>query len=351
MILLGLVTRDHGEVIEYLQSENKVLREVLAGKRIRFTERHRRRLAEFGRKLGWRRLVKYCGIVTPGTIYAWHRRLIAKKYDSSEQRKGKRVGRPPTGEETRKLVIRLALENTAWGYRRIRDVAKSLGHPVCKTTVSDILEAAGIEPAPERREGMSWSEFMRIHWDAIASCDFFNVEVLTMHGYVRFQVLFVMRIAEREVQIAGISRNINGAWMLQVARNLTDVHDGFLSGIKYLIHDRDPLFTKDFRDLLGGSDVKCKKLPAKSPNLNSHAERFVRTARETLSQHIFFGERHLRYVLSETLEHYNSERHHQGLGGRLIRPVIANDNVNASGQIDCRERLGGLLKFYSRAAA
>ena len=139
--------------------------------------------------------------------------------------------------------------------------------------------------------------------------------------------------------------------MLQVARNLTDAHDGFLSGIKYLIHDRDPLFTKEFRNLLGGSDVKCKKLPAKSPNLNSHAERFVRTARETLGQHIFFGERHLRYVLSETLEHYNSERHHQGLGGRLIRPVIANDNVNASGQIDCRERLGGLLTFYSRAAA
>jgi putative transposase len=355
MLLVGLGTRDQEQVIEYLQSENKVLRELLAkglgGKRIKFTERQRRRLAEFGRRLGWRRLVKYCGVVTPGTIYAWHRRLIAKKYDSSEQRKGKPMGRPPKSDETRKLVIRLALENKAWGCRRISDVAKSLGHPVCKTTVSDILEAAGIEPAPERGKGMSWSEFLRIHWGAIASCDFFNVEVLTLRGYVRFQVFFVMRISTREVEIGGISPNINGIWMLQVARNLTDAYDGFLLGIKYLIHDRDPLFTKAFSDLLGGSGVECKKLPAKSPNLNAHAERFVRTARETLGQHVFFGERHLRYVLSETMEHYNAERHHQGLGGKLIRPEIANDNVELEGQLKCRERLGGLLKFYTRTAA
>ena len=135
-----------------------------------------------------------------------------------------------------------------------------------------------------------------------------------------------------------------------MARNLTDAHDGFLLGMKYLVHDRDPLFTGNFRNFLGDSGVKCKKLPAKSPNLNAHAERFVRTARETLSRHIFFGERHLRYVLSETMEHYHAERHHQGLGGRLIRPAVSNDNVNLDGQIEYRERLGGLLKFYTRSA-
>ncbi len=139
--------------------------------------------------------------------------------------------------------------------------------------------------------------------------------------------------------------------MLQMARNLTDAHDGFLLGSKYLLHDRDTLFTKDFRKLLGDSDVRCKRLPAKSPNLNAHAKRFVRTARETLSEHIFFGERHLRYVVSETVMHYNQERHHQGLGGELIRPNIANDNANPYREIECRERLGGLLKFYSRRAA
>ncbi len=355
LILVGLVTRDQEEVIAYLQAENKVLREqldaALDGKRMRFTERQRRRLAEFGRRLGWRRLARYCRIVTPRTIYKWHRRLIAKKYDSSEQRKGKPVGRPPTGEETRTLVIRLALENKSWGCRRISDVAKSLGHEVCKTTVAVILEAAGIEPAPERRKGMMWSEFLRIHWDAMASCDFFNVEVLTLRGYVRFQVFFVMRISTREVEIAGISPNINGTWMRQMARNLTDAHDGFLLGMKYLVHDRDPLFTREFRDLLEDSGVTCTKLPAKSPNLNAYPERFVRTARETLSQHIFFGEKHLRYVLTETMAHYHAERHHQGLGGKLIRPDVANENVNLEGQIECRERLGGLLKFYSRRAA
>ncbi len=160
-----------------------------------------------------------------------------------------------------------------------------------------------------------------------------------------------MRIETREVQIAGISSNINGAWMRQMARNLTDFEDGFLRGMRYLIHDRDPLFTKEFSHLLGGSGVECKKLPAKSPNLNAHAERFVRTARETLSQYIFFGEKHFRYVLAETMEHYHEERHHQGLGGQLIRPKIANDNLNHDGEIQRRERLGGLLNFYHRTAA
>ena len=132
MILVGLVTRDQEQVIGYLQSENKVLRELLnnalGGRRIRFTERQRRRLAEFGRKLGWRRLVKYCGVVTPRTIYAWHRRLIAKKYDSSEQRKGKPMGRPPKGDETRKLVIRLALENNGLAPdQRRREIARTPG--------------------------------------------------------------------------------------------------------------------------------------------------------------------------------------------------------------------------------
>ena len=260
------------------------------------------------------------------------------------------MGRPPVSTETRRLVVRLATENKSWGYRRIRDVARSLGHKLCKTTVATILEEAGIEPAPERN-GMSWAEFMKLHWDAIASCDFFNVEVLTMSGYVRFQVFFVMRIAAREVQIAGMSPSINGAWMRQMARNLTDADDGFLRGMNYLIHDRDPLFTHEFRGLLRGSDVESKKLPAKSPNLNAHAERFVRTARETLSQYIFFGEKHLRYVLTETMKHYNEARHHQGLGGTLIRPAVANDNLNRDGEIECRERLGGLLRFYTRTAA
>jgi putative transposase len=143
-------------------------------------------------------------------------------------------------------------------------------------------------------------------------CDFFNVEVLTLRGYVRFQVFFVMRIATREVEIAGVSAHIDGAWMQQVGRNLTDAYDGFLVGMKYLIHDRDPLYTKAFTELLRGSGVTCKKLPAKSPNLNAHSERFVRTARETLGQHIFFGERHLRYVLSETMASVDTQK----------RPVI-----------------------------
>jgi hypothetical protein len=219
MILVGLVTTEQEDVIAYLQTENKVLREqldvALAGKRIRFTERQRRRLAELGRRLGWRRLAK-AGEVLPDR-------------DSEDD-------------------LQVACQVNREEVRQLRAAE----------------EAAGIEPAPERRKGMSWSELLRIHWGAIASCDFFNVEVLTLRGYVRFQVFFAMRLATREVEIAGISPNVNGSWMLQMAQNLTDAHDGFLLGVKYLIHDRDPLFTRELRDLLEGSGVTCTKQPAKS---------------------------------------------------------------------------------------
>ncbi len=137
--------------------------------------------------------------------------------------------------------------------------------------------------------------------------------------------------------------------MKQMARNLTDCDSGFLNGARYLIHDRDPLFTKRFRDILKPSGVKTVKLPARSPNLNAYAERFVHSIKsECLAKIIPLGERHLRKAVKEYTEHYHLERNHQGLDNELIEKLI--DEPNMSGAVECQERLGGVLKYYRRAA-
>ncbi len=138
--------------------------------------------------------------------------------------------------------------------------------------------------------------------------------------------------------------------MKQIARNLTDVDDGFLKGARYLIHDRDPLFTEAFRGVLGSSGVRTAKLPARSPDLNAYAERFVRSIKsECLVQIIPLGERHLRTAVKEYTEHYHLERNHQGLANELIEKP--RDDLDVNGAVECRERLGGILKYYDRRAA
>ena len=137
--------------------------------------------------------------------------------------------------------------------------------------------------------------------------------------------------------------------MKQIARNLTDAEDGFLNGVRYLIHDRDPLFTDAFRELLKLSGVKTVKLPAHSPDLNAYAERFVLSIRsECLDQIIPLGEHHLRQAVKEYTEHYHFERNHQGLNNELIEKP--GDEPNMDGAVECHERLGGVLKYYRRAA-
>ena len=138
--------------------------------------------------------------------------------------------------------------------------------------------------------------------------------------------------------------------MKQIARNLTDCDDGFLNGARYLIHDRDPLFTRAFREILRSSGVETVKLPARSPNLNAYAERFVRSIKsESLAQIIPSGERHLRHAVKEYTEHYHLERNHQGLDNRLIEG--RNDEVDMDSAVIRHERLGGVLNYYERRAA
>jgi putative transposase len=189
------------------------------------------------------------------------------------------------------------------------------------------------------------------HWDVLVAADFFSVEIWTRKGLTRYIVLFLMDLSTRRVHVAGMASQANGLWMAQVARNLTDDVDGFLRGKRYLIHDRDPLYTAEFLETLRGAGVQSVKLPPQSPNLNAHAERFVRTIKEScLGRMILFGEGSLRKVISEFVAHYHLERNHQGLGNRLIM-VPESEMSILQGSIRRRSRLGGMLNYYYRRAA
>ena len=180
--------------------------------------------------------------------------------------------------------------------------------------------------------------------------DFFTVEVWTCAGLKRFVVLFFIDLSTRRVQIGGIANTANGLWMCQVARNMTDAVDGFLTGKRYLIHDRDPLYTKTFIDMMATAGIEAVKLPPRSPNLNAYAERFVRTIKEScLEQMIFFGEDSLRHAIREFVVHYHLERNHQGLDNRLINSKHVS--LAQTGTIRTRRRLGGMLNYYYREAA
>ena len=344
--LAGWLNRPQQDVVAYLAEENRVLREQLKGQRIRFTDDQRRQLAAKGKALGRKVLGEICTLVAPETVLRWYRTLIARKYDGSAKRGS---GRPRVQESIQELVLRFAKQNVSWGYGRLQGALQNLGRTVSRSTIARILKAHGIEPAPQRHKGMSWATFLKSHWDVLAATDFFTIEVMTLRGLVRYHVLFVLEQCTRRVEIAGIVPEPDGRWMEQVARNLTDAFDGFLRAKRYLIHDRSPLFTKEFTAILKAAGVKTIKLPPRSPNLSPHAERFVRSIKsECLAKMIFFGEKQLRRAIEQFIVHYDAERNHQGLGNQLIQP---EESVGkAEGEIRCRERLGGLLRYYHRAA-
>lgn len=345
VMVAGWVNEHQRCVISYVQEENRVLRELHGKKRLRFNDDQRRRLAARGKALGRRLMGEIGTLVTPDTILRWHRELIARKYDGSAAR---RPGRPSVAREMRELVVRMASDNEGWGYTRIVGEMSKVGHAISRSTVRRILKEQGIGPAPERLPHMPWSKFLRAHWEAIVAADFFTVEVWTRVGLMRYLVFFVLDLSTRRVEIAGLAPAPNGLWMNQVGRNLIDEFSGFLRGKGYLIHDRDPLYTKEFRALLRSANVETVRLPPRSPNLNAYAERFVLSIKsECLDRLVLVGEGHLRRAVTDYVAHYHLERSHQGLGNRLID----GHPQPASGAVIRQERLGGLLSHYVRQAA
>jgi transposase InsO family protein len=347
MVVAGWLQRQQAATIDYLKAENRMLRARLGGRRIVFTDAERRQLAEKARALGRKALHELGTIVTPETLLRWHRELVARKWTFVERRG---PGRPRIRGELVALVVRMARENGGWGYTRIQGAMANLGYKLGRGTIGRILKDHGIEPAPERGKGMSWSVFLKAHWKVLAASDFFTVEVWSWSGLVTYYVLFVMELATRRVCIAGVTTHPDTPWMMQMARQLTDGIEGILLDKRYVILDRDTKYCEAFRDFLKREGIAVIRLPPRSPNLNAHAERWVRGVRdECLSRLIPIGQGMLRGALREYDAHFHQERNHQGLGNVLIMPDASSKH--RGGLVIRRPRLGGLLNYYERAAA
>ncbi len=339
--LAGWLNCHQQDVIAYLVEENRVLKEQIKGKRMRLTDDQRRRLAAKAKRLGRKALNRIATIVTPDTLMRWHRRWIALKWTYA----AKRVGRPGLMKKIAALIVCMARDNSSWGYCRIQGEIRALGHRVAPSTIAKVLKDNGMRPAPERPS--SWRSFLKAHWGQIAGMDFFTTEVWTSRGLTTYYVLFLIELKTRRVHVAGITTNPDGAFMAQVARNLTDAVDGFLKGQRFVICDRDSCFTAQFRSILEDAGVKVVRTPRQAPNCNAYAERFVLSIKsECLGRMILFGESSLRRAVAEYVAHYHAERAHHGLGNERIEGAV----VTADGEVRCRERLGGILKSYYRAA-
>jgi transposase InsO family protein len=276
---------------EYLAAENRILKAQLKT-RLRLTDAERATLAEIAHRLGRKALEDVANTAKPDTLLSGYRRLIARKFDGSKSRRY--PGRPRIDDEIEQWVVRMAKENSDWGYDRIVGAMANLGYTLSDQTVGNILQRYGITPAPERKRSTTWTDFIRAHMSVLAGTDFFSVEVLTLRGLVTYYVLFFIRLESRRVEVAGITRHPNEAWMKQIARNVTRDEWGFLEGCRYLIHDRDTKYTDSFRAIVKSSHVEPLKLPARSPNLNAYAERWVKSVKEEcLSKLILFGEKSL----------------------------------------------------------
>jgi len=284
-------------------------------------------------------------IVRPETLLRWHRELVRRKWTF---RTTGRPGRPPIDHAIRVLIVRLGRENPRWGYQRIRGELRKLGIRISATTVRSILRRAGLDPAP-RRAGPTWAEFLRSQAAGIWATDFFTVETI---GLRTLYVLFFIELSTRRVHVAGVTAHPDSAWVTQQARNLAI--EERLSGVRFLVRDRDAKFPGSFDAVLRAEGVRVIRTPIRAPRANAFAERFVRTVRRECLDHVLiYGRRHLERVLEAHLAHYVEERPHRGLGLAVPagdRPPEVPAVATGVPPVERRDVLGGLIHEYRRAA-
>ncbi len=255
-------------------------------------------------------------------------------------------GRPSIDIEKRQLVLRLARENPRWGYQRIAGELLKLGLSVSPSTVRRTLTRSGLGPAP-RRAGPTWREFLRAQAASIVACDFFTTESAFLR---RYYVLFFIELQSRRVHLAGCSEHPSGRWVAQQARNL--VFAPGLENPRFLIHDRDSKFVAAFDEVFRSEDIRVILTPFRAPQANAHAERFVRTVRaECLDWLLILGPRQLERALRAYVDLYNSARPHRALGRCPPALVELTLPPPPGAAVKRRDRLGGLVHEYYRAAA
>jgi transposase InsO family protein len=256
------------------------------------------------------------------------------------------VGRR-TAPELRRLVLRLAAENSSWGYRRIHGELAGLGYQIAASTVWSILKRAGIDPAP-RRDGPSWRQFLRVQARGIVATDFFCVDTLLLQ---RLYVLFVVEHATRRVHLLGVTANPSGAWVAQQARNfLMDLGDR-ATQFTVLIRDRDSKFTGVFDAVFASEGISGQRTPVRAPRANAIAERWIGTVRrELLDRMLIINRRHLTAVLTQYMAHFNHHRPHRALN--QAAPLKSLSPPASPSQLHLRRRdlLGGLIHEYAQAA-
>ena len=280
--------------------------------------------------------------VTPGTLLRWHADLVRRRWTGKRQR----PGRPPTSPSLRKVILRLAGENPAWGYRRIAGELAGMGRQVGASTVWAILKRAGIDPSP-RHSGPTWTEFLRSQAHGILACDFFHCDTVLL---TRLYCFAVVEHANRRVHILGVTAHPTADWVAQQARNLLMDLGDLVAQVKFLIRDRDSKFTSMFDAVFASEGIQIIKTPIQAPRANAIMERWIGSLRrELLDRILIINARHLRQVLAEYEHHFNTHRPHRSLGQAApLRALPQPDTTDIT--VIRHDRLGGAIHEYTQVA-
>ena len=335
------VSKDAGLLV--LRHENAVLRRQIG--RIRYQPGDRLWLAALSRLIPRHRWGEVPA-VTPAAPLAWHRRLVARKWDYASRR---RPGRPSTAAAIRTLVIRIAADNPARGHRRVPGELVKPGHRIAASTVRQILHDAGIDPAP-RRTGPTWKQFLTAQARGILAAGFVHVDTVLLR---RLYALIVIEHGTRRVHLAGITANPDGSWTTQAARSVLMDPGQRAASVKFLIRDRAGQFTAALDAVFTAEGIRILASPPQAPRANDVCEPMIGTLRRELPDRLLItNEQHLRRVLTEYLSHYNTARPHRALG--QLPPAQAHIRPPkidlAEHRIRRRQVLGGLTHEYQVAA-